>query len=151
MSAKVLDFNQKRKDNIETKRRNFERILFQNFLGADSVIDQNGTIYPITLVDVSHEGCLFQIPWDLNKEDKYPADTEILLRMYFSKKSYIPTVVKVKYGNEFIDNGQTYMQYGCEFDKSMPSFEAMSYFIEFLYKFAEHSVIDKGDNKSYFL
>ena len=32
MADKVLDFVGRRNQNIEDKRRNFERILFQNFL-----------------------------------------------------------------------------------------------------------------------
>lgn len=151
MTEKVLDFTQKRKQNIEQKRRTFERVLFQNFLGAYTVIDQEGTLFPITLVDISHDGCLFQVPWDVKKDSKFKEDLEIPMRMYFSKKTYIPIICTVKYGKEFIDkNGQTYMHYGCEFDKSMHSFEAMKSFIDFVYKFAEHSAIDRGDVKSFF-
>ena len=50
MSEKVLDFIGKRNANIEQKRRNFERILFQNFLGAYTVLDDNGTNYKVQLV-----------------------------------------------------------------------------------------------------
>ncbi len=151
MTDKVLDFVEKRKENVELKRRNFERILFQNFLGAYSVIDQSGVIYPIDLVDISNEGCLFQIPWDASRDSKFEQDTEISMRMYFTNESYVPVIVNVKYGREYIGrDGNTYMQYGCEFDQSLPSFTAMKSFIEFMYSFAEHSAIDKGDRKVYF-
>lgn len=152
MTEKVLDFIGKRKENIEKKRRNFERLLFQNFLGAYTVIQQGEAIYPVSLVDISHDGCLFQTPWDVQRDEKIASDTELTLRMYFTKGSYVPVVVTMKYGNEFIaDDGQTYMQYGCEFDKSMPSFDAMRSFIDFMYKFAEHSAVDHGDYKAFFL
>lgn len=149
---KVLDFVGKRQENIEKKRRNFERIMFQNFLGAYSVIDDGGTIYPISLIDISKEGCLFQVPWNVKKDQKFAVGTEIPLRIYFTKNSYIPVPVTVKYGKEFIDDqGSTYMHYGCEFDVTTSSFDALQSFIEFLYKFAEHSVIDRGDTKVFFL
>lgn len=152
MADKLLDFVEKRKENVEKKRRSFERILFQNFLGAYSVINENGTIYPVTLVDISQDGCLFQVPWNPGRDKKFADDLELSMRMYFTKKSYIPVILKVKYGKESIgEDGRTYMHYGCEFDKSMSSFEAMSNFINFLYSFAEHSSIDKGDQKVYFL
>ncbi|MBT7608801.1 MAG: PilZ domain-containing protein [Bacteriovoracaceae bacterium] len=151
MTDKVLDFNEKRMASIEQKRRSFERVLFQNFLGAYSTIDQDGVLYPVSLIDVSRDGCLFQVPWDLNNDKKFEDDKEMTMRMYFTKSSFIPAVLNVKYGKEFIDkDGQTYMHYGCEFDKSMPSFEALKNFIEFVYSFAEHSAIDRGDVKSYF-
>jgi hypothetical protein len=60
--------------------------------------------------------------------------------------------VQVKYGKEYLDeNGNTFMHYGAEFDESLPSFEALKSFIDFMYKFAKHSSIDKGDQKVYFL
>lgn len=151
MTDKVLDFQGKRQQSIEEKRRSFERILFQNFLGAYAVIDQAGTIYPVTLVDISHDGCLFQVPWNPKGDKKFERETEVSMRMYFTQASYIPAILNVKYGKEYVDqHGDTYMQYGCEFDQSYPSFEALSHFIEFLYKFAEHSAVDRGDVKTYF-
>jgi len=152
MADKVLDFVGKRQENIEHKRRQFERVLFNNFLGAYTEVDQAGTKYPVSLIDISYDGCLFQVPWNVKRDSKIPEDTELTMRMYFTKASFIPAVVKIKYGREFVDSdGHTYMQYGCEFDKSMPSFQAVHSFIDFLYKFAEHSSLDKGSNTVYFL
>ena len=149
---KLLDFCEKRKENIEKKRRNFERILFNNTIGAYSVVDEHGMIYPVQLVDISRDGCLFQIPWNGNAINKFENDKEFTMRMYFTRDSYVPVVVTIRHGTEVLDTDrQRYMQYGCEFDKSMSSFEAMESFIEFLYKFAEHSAIDKGDSKVFFL
>ena len=148
---KVLDFNKKKADTIEQKRRAFNRIVFQNFLGAYSVIDDNGTIYPVTMVDIAGDGCSFQVPWNGAKDKKLPGGFEVSLRMYFTHQSYIPVLMQIRHGKEVLGNdGNTYMQYGCEFDKSVASFEAMQSFIDFIYRFAEHSVIDRGDTKVYF-
>jgi len=147
---KVLDFNKKKAETIEQKRRAFNRIVFQNFLGAYSVIDDNGSIYPVTMVDIAGDGCSFQVPWN-PKDKKLPQDFEVSMRMYFTDKSYIPVIMNVRHSKEVVGkDGNTYMQYGCEFDKSVPTFEAMQSFIDFIYKFAEHSAIDKGDTKVYF-
>lgn len=147
---KVLDFNKKKAETIEQKRRAFNRIVFQNFLGAYSVIDDNGSIYPVTMVDIAGDGCSFQVPW-APKDKKLPQDFEVSMRMYFTDKSYIPVIMNVRHSKEVVGkDGNTYMQYGCEFDKSVPTFEAMQSFIDFIYKFAEHSAIDKGDTKVYF-
>lgn len=150
--GKVINFKQKREENIERKRRSFERVMFQNLLGAYTVIDDAQTVYPVNLVDVSHDGCLFQIPWSPSSDKKMKVGSEIKMRMYFTKKSFVPVVLKIRYGNEFQgEDGQTYMHYGCEFDKTLPSFEVMKEFINFMYSFAEHSVVDHGDARSYFL
>lgn len=145
--SKVLDFNKKKTETIEQKKRAFERIVFQNFLGAYSVLDANGSILPVTLVDISYDGCSFQTP----ATKKLEKETEVTLRMYFTQHSFVPVVVKVKHGTETMGtDGQKYMQYGCEFDKSLPSFEALNSFIDFMYKFAKHSAVDKGDTKVFF-
>lgn len=152
MVDKVLDFNSKRKENIEEKRRTFERVLFENFLGCYTVIHNEGVIYPVDLVDISDDGCLFQVPWNVNNDKKFESGSEFTLRFYFTNKSYIPVIVTSKYGKEFIGpDGESYMRYGCEFDTSYPSFEALRPFIEFMYKFAEHSAMDTGDTKIYSL
>jgi hypothetical protein len=148
---KILDFNKKKADTIEQKRRAFNRIVFQNFLGAYSVIDDNGSIYPVEMVDIAGDGCSFQVPWNSAKDKKLPQDFEVNMRMYFTNQSYIPVIMTVRHGKEVLGkDGNVYMQYGCEFDKTASSFEAMQSFIDFIYRFAEHSAIDKGDTKVYF-
>jgi hypothetical protein len=148
---KVIDFVSKRQGNIENKRRNFERLMFQNVMGAYSVIAQGDAIHPITMVNISKDGCMFRIPWRVNEDEKIATDSELSLRMYFSKKSYIPVVVKVVRSQEVLEDGRTYMDYGCMFDKSLQSFAALEAFIDFLYKFAEYSAVDQGSDKVFFL
>lgn len=152
MSDKVLDFTEKRKQNIEEKRQGFERLMFQNTLGAYTVIDQAGTVYPIKLIDISHNGCMFQIPWNPKNDKKFEMDSEIKLKFYFSEKSFIPAIVSIRYVMEAIEgDGKTFIRYGCEFDKSLKCFEALQSFIEFLYKFAEFSTIDHNETRSFFI
>ena len=148
---KVLDFNKKKADTIEQKRRAFNRVVFQNFLGAYSVIDDNGSIYPVTMVDIAGDGCSFQVPWNPSKDKKLSIGFEVNMRMYFTEASYVPVIMNVRHTKEVVaQDGTTHIQYGCEFDKTTPSFEALQSFIDFIYKFAEHSAIDKGDTKVYF-
>ncbi len=153
MTGDILDFKQKREENIEKKRRNFERLLFQNFLGAYATLDDNsGSVLPITLIDISREGCLFQVPWNVKENKVITEGEERTLRMYFTKEAYIPALIKVKYSKEFIDQtGNVYMQYGCIFDTNISSFEALQSFIEFMYKFAEHSTHDHGENRVFYI
>jgi hypothetical protein len=147
----LVDFGSKRKKNVEQKKRQFERVLLNNFLGCYSVLDQNGTIYPVSLVDISQDGCMFQVPHTKNGDNMFKAETEITLRLYFTKDSYIPAVVKIKYGHEHFEKGTEFVRYGCQFDQSVPSFSALKSFVEFISHFAEYSCVDKGDAKVYFL
>jgi len=148
---KVLSFNDKREENIERKRRNFERILFNNLLGAYSVIDQAGVVFPIEMLDISHDGMSFRVPRGaigstFKKED------DLTLRMYFTKDTYVPVLTNIKWSkNSKGEDGEIYLEYGVKFDKSVPTFEALRPFIDFLYKFAELSTEDKGKSKVYYL
>jgi len=149
---KVIDFVAKRDEAIEKKRRSFERVVFDNFLGMYSVIDDHESVYGVELLDISEEGCLFQVPASIKDKKKFKTNREVKLRLYFTEQNYIPALVKIKYGKKHKDhNGSEYMRYGCQFDKSVSSFEALQSFIKFIYKFAEHSCIDRGDQKVYFL
>lgn len=149
----VLSFEKRRQQAIEDKKRTFERVLFKDFLGCYTEIDDQGTTFPVKIIDISRDGLLFQVPMSPNVKNTFGEDKELTLRFYFSKESFLPLVVNIKHGKEHINSrGDAFMRYGGEFDKSLPSFEAMKPFIEFIYKFAEFSCVDHGENhRVYFL
>lgn len=150
--SKVIDFQKVRNESIEKRKRSFERVLFEEFLGAFAEIDDNGTKYDVNVIDISRSGCLFQVPYSQNHSKYFEEGKDITLRIYFTKDDFLPMVVNIKHGHEYIDQrGDAYMRFGGEFDKSLPSFKAFEPFIEFIYKFAEFSCVDKGESKVYFL
>lgn len=150
--SKVIDFQAKRKDSIEKRKRSFERVLFSEFLGSYAQVDENGTKYSVSMVDISRTGCLFQVPFSKGARNKFKNDESIMVRVYFTKDDFLPIMVKVKHLTEYIDErGDAYLRFGGEFDQSLPSFQAFAPFIDFIYKFAEFSCIDKGESKVYFL
>ena len=150
--SKVIDFQAKRKDSIEKRKRSFERVLFSEFLGSYAELDENGTKYQVTMVDISHEGCLFQVPFHKNAKSHFQEDQDVTVRIYFTKDDFLPLVINVKHINEYVDEkGEAFIRFGGVFDKSLPSFQAFEPFIDFIFKFAEFSCIDKGESKVYFL
>jgi hypothetical protein len=146
MTDAVIDFVEKRNEAIEQRRREFERIMFKNFLGVYSILDDQVKAYAVDLIDISDKGCLIQIPMDKETEKRYKKDMEVNLRIYFTPHAFIPLNVSIKYSTEYLEaDGTQYLRYGCEFDKSAVSFEAMESFIRFIYKFAEHSCSDRHE------
>ena len=143
MNAKIVDFASKRSERVEKRRRAFERVVFQNFLGTRIVINQDGTIHPVELVDISRKGLLFQIAWNPKCDKKMNQGTEIKMRMYFTEDSYIALVAHIRHGYESIVEGDSCMNYGCEFDTTLSSFEALNKFVQFLHSFAQHSRCDR--------
>lgn len=149
---KVFDFSEKRRQSIEQKRRNFERVVFDEFLGVDAVIDDNGTGHPLKLVDISGDGCLFQVPFSKEARQRFKSGEEVTLKLFFTKTSFLPVVIKVRHATEYVDQrGDAYWRCGGEFDKTLPSFKALESFIQFMYKYAEFSCHDSAAHKVYFL
>ncbi len=149
--SKVISFKDKKKENIEKKKRSFERLVLNDMTRCGAVIDDAGTHYSVKLIDISYDGCLIQIPYKDAKHKLFQIDNEIDLRFYFTESSYIPARVRVKHSHSHQEVGRDYERVGCEFDKTATSFVALEKFIEFLYKYAEFSIIDKGDEQIYFL
>lgn len=150
--GKLISFSDRRSKNIEEKRKNLERVIFDNFLGAYAVIKWEGGIYKINIVDISYDGCLIEVPVSKNVNKIYSKDDSVGLRFYFTQMSYIPVTVNVRHVSETTnDEGIKCFRYGCQFDRSTQSFHALECFINFLYKFAEHSNVDRGDSKVLFL
>lgn len=148
MTDAVIDFVEKRNEAIEQRRREFERIMLKNLLGVYSILDEPGSGHAVELIDISDKGCLIQVISDKENKKRYKKDMDAHLRVYFTKTAYIPITVNIKYGTDYIDSeGISYMRYGCEFDKTAVSFEAMDSFIKFIYKFAEHSCADRSDGR----
>ena len=149
---KVFDFGEKRRQSIEQKRRTFERVMFEEFLGVEAVIDDNGTGYPVKLLDVSKDGLLFQIPYGPKEKAFFKTDSDFTLKLFFTKGTYLNVVVKVRHTKEHVDQrGDVYWRCGGEFDKTLPSFKAVESFIDFIYQYAEFSCQDNVAHKVYFL
>jgi hypothetical protein len=147
MSDKVIDFEEKRLGNIEKKRRKFERIMFKNILGAYAVIDEGEDLFQVNILDISRDGLQFETPIIKGQKGQFEQGDEISLRLYFTSNSFLTTVIEIKHGQERIEEGRSFVRYGAAFNKKLSSFEALESFIDFLYKFAEHSTVDHGSHK----
>ena len=149
---KVVDFGARRKESIEQKRRSFERVVFQEFLGVETVLDDQGSGFPVKLVDISTDGCQFQLPFSLKAKNQFKAGTEVTMKLFFTKGTYLPAVVTVRHTSEYVDkDGDAWLRLGGEFDTSLPSYKALESFVNFIYQYAEFSCLDKGESKVYFL
>lgn len=145
----VVNFDEARAQKLDEKRRKTERIFFKNILGVYTVTGASN-LRPVEIIEVSEEGCSFQVPVDPNKP--WPTDAnDIPLRLYFSQDTYLPITVKVENARPYIEHGVRYMRYGCSIDKSVSSFEAYIQFVKFLKLYSEHSHKDMGDVSVFYL
>jgi hypothetical protein len=146
MASKVIDFNQKKKEAMAKRKREFERVLFENVLGVYSVVDREGRTQEVSIVDVSPKGCLIDFP---QRDFKAPKkDSAVSLRLYFTSKSYLPLDVVVRHCRRAENSkGLPVFRCGCEFEINLTRFEAMSAFINFIYKLAEHAVTERTQSQ----
>ena len=142
----VVNLNERRNEMVEKRRREFERIVFDNFLGVYTLLDETHQLIPIKMVNISESGCMFQIPTDSKFLAKFKRDHQLDIRFYFTKEFYLLVNVRIKYSKEFSDMDQVnYRRFGCEFDKKSKSFDAFALFINFMQKFAEQAISDKNE------
>ena len=150
MANNIIDFVSKRKEKIEKKRRRFERVLFREYFSVETAVAMDDKSCPVDLIDVSPDGCLFRIP-DKETPNFAQVGRELTLKIYFADHNYIPVSVSIKRTKKLVErDGRFYREYGCEFDKTLSSFQAMEALVDFVGKLAEHSYSDFGSQKIHF-
>lgn len=132
---KIIDFTKKRKERLKARRRQVERIMFRDFVGAKAVFRDADKIIPIEFINLSHKGVLIQ----LNRKLSYIPEAELKFQVYFTTRSYINVCINLKYEQEYVENGKVYWRYGGEFDNTTAAFKVLRQFIDFMYTFAEFS------------
>ena len=145
----IVDFSEFRAKKLEEKRRKTERIFFKQILGMYSVVG-NEEMRAVELVDVSEEGCAFQVPFDPN--DPWPKNMEqIPVRLYFSQDTYLQLHLEIMNSRPCIEEGRRYTRYGCKVDKSLTAYETYAQFVKFLTLYAQHAHKDKGKATVFYL
>lgn len=145
----VISFTKARNARIEELRRKYERVLFKQVLGAYAVAEGTG-LKAIELVDLSLDGLSFQLPAHSKNLDAVETGKELVFRLYFTQDSYLPVGVKIMNRRDCIENGQTFVRFGCAIDTSLQSYETYKTFVTFLGKYAETCHQDAGDLKFFF-
>ena len=126
---RVVDFNDAREKRLEQKRRRTERILFRNLVSVYS-ITEDSKIFPVDLIEVSEEGCSFQVLADAPTSGLIKRD-EIPLRIYFSQDTYLEVFVKIVNSRPTIEKNRRYVRYGCAIDKTVKSYAVYQLFVQF--------------------
>jgi len=148
-SQHIVDFNEVREQRLEEKRRHTERIFFKSLLGVYSM-SGSSKMMPIELIDVSEEGCSFQVLHD--PENIWPNTTsEIPIRLYFSQDTYLEIHVRIQNSRPSIENNTRYVRFGCTVEKEMKAYPAYQLFVRFLKLYAEHAHKDMGDVSVFYL
>jgi hypothetical protein len=140
---KVIDFNEVREQKLAEKRRRTERIFFRSLISVYSLIS-NSKMQPVELIEVSEDGCSFQVPYDITNPEPWSLE-DIPIRLYFSQDTYLEIVVKILNSRPVHENDTRYVRYGCSVDKELTSYPAYQQFVKFLKLYAEYAHQDTGN------
>ena len=144
---KVVQFSKAREEKQQEMRREYERVLFNRILGCYTVIEKLG-LKAVEMVDVSRAGCNFRTMAD---DGNFDLEEELDFRFYFSNTTFIPMKITVKRVNKVTENGATYFEHGCVFDKALSTYPTIEKFVEFVNLYATSAKEDKGDRHPWLL
>ncbi len=145
----VVDFTAVREKRLDDKRKNTERIFFRDLLSVYSVTGHSKML-PVELIDVSEDGCAFQIPYDPN--NLWPnQDDGVPIRLYFSREMYMEIFVRIQNSRHSIEGNHRFLRFGCSVDKGTQSYPAYQQFVKFLKLYSEQAHKDTGDMTLFYL
>jgi hypothetical protein len=148
--SKVIDFNEIRQQKLEEKRRKTERVFMNHFLGVYCMTGIN-SMHQIEMVDLSEEGCSFQVPFKPEKPFPAQQGREMPIRLYFSQDNFLQVVVTVQNTRNTKQGNDTYVRYGCKVDPTTSTFAAYQAFVRFLKAYGDVSQKDEGNINVFFV
>lgn len=146
-NQRVISLSNVRKEKIEEKRRDYERVVFKSNFGVFTYREESG-LNAIEVLDISEGGLQFQTPE--RSSLKLEVGEIIPIRFYFATDHYITIDVKVVRSFTALESGAAVHRYGCLLDKKMASYAAIYHFVQFITKCAEHGHKDDKHHKVYY-
>jgi len=146
----VVNFEKVREKKLEEKRRKAERIFFKELLGIYSVTS-NEQMQEVEILDVSEEGCSFQVPFNPDKKEITPNQKNVSIRLYFSQQTYLPLDLVIQNSSNHIEEGKSYVRYGCLIDPKCSTFKAFQQFVRFLKLYSTQARKDTGKLTFFYL
>ena len=148
----IVDLGKKRKENLEAKTRQVERIFFRELIGCYSSIENGDKIFPVEILDISETGCLIEIPQSSGGLKHFELHSIVNLRLYFTPKSFIDLDARIVRSEEELNSKDVKVyKFGAQFKQYSKNYDVFKTFIDFLKKFAEHSNVDNYSKKVFFL
>ena len=142
-SSAVIDLAHFREKKFQERRKNNERILFNNLLSV-YLLTAPTLMRPVRLIEVSTEGCSFEAPpWDPQSGED--ASSGATLRLYFSPTTYLEITLSIKSSTTVLESRGRARRFGCLIDPQQRSYGAYQSFVKFLQAYSSQALSDRGD------
>lgn len=133
----ILDMSARRKEMINTERRNVRRTVLSQFIGAFIVHPTKG-LESVAVYDVSDGGLSFDLPLE---SGRFNNGETVSMRIYLAHDLYFPFTAKVT--NVRPSDGAN--RHGVVFEAGQPASETLTHFVKFLECVATVARRDSGD------
>lgn len=129
----VIQLSKHKKEKQEQMRREYERYVFESFIGC-FIIEDNKEIM-IYSEDISKSGLKFR--WDSKNELK--SGDVVTLRMYFTNSLFIDNKVEIVRAIADISQGVKRTSYACKFDTFSKSYETIQKLVNLIESFTDNA------------
>ena len=134
----IVDMVLRRKEQIQSERRDVRRTVLDHFIGAFVVLPQKG-LQPATIFDISDAGMSFDFDLEIGR---FKQGEVVNMRIYLSHELYFPFSVNITNIRATNDGA---VRHGAIFEKGQPSAKVLENFVKFLEGVATISRRDEGD------
>ena len=143
-AAPILDMTVRREAIIDDERREVRRTILTGFIGAFVVVplraDGTGGLMKVDIYDISENGIAFDVE---EKFGHFQKSEEVAMRVYLSRDTYFPFVVKIK--NYRSLRGEGSYRHGAHLLKGSVNDEALFHFVKFIETVSASLEKDTGD------
>jgi PilZ domain len=137
--APVFDMTIRREEVIKEERRKVKRTILAEFIGAFVLLPGQGLL-KVNVFDISEDGLSIDMEYEFGHFEK---GEEFAMRLYLSKDTYLPFIVRVSNFREVSDEGA--YRHGVQFVKDTTNAEALKHFVKFLETVTASLQTDRGD------
>ncbi len=138
-SAPLLDMTARRQEAISEERRKVRRTILAEFVAAYVLIPEKG-LQKVSIYDISEDGLAMDLESQIGH---FRQGEEFAMRLYLSKDTYLPFIVRVRNVREITD--EEVHRHGVQFIKDSMNSEAFSHFVMFMKTVSASLQTDRGD------
>lgn len=145
----IVSLEKVREKKLEEKKRKNERIFFHSSVSV-TCVDSVQQEQEVQVLDISTEGCAFQVPYSHLGRWPQLRQEPLLMRFYFTPKTYLEITLTIRNQRDSIDREARHTRYGCSVDTSTQAYPAYVAFVQFVKLYALHSHREVGNRSLFF-
>lgn len=145
----VISLEQVREKKLEEKKRKNERLFFTHLIRVTATDFLKHSL-EVQMIDVSLDGCAFQIPHSPRLQWPQPEGQPVYLKFYWTPTTYLEVPVAIQNRRDWIDEGVRSLRFGCAVDTGVQAYPAYQALVQFLKLYSLHSHQEVGQTSVFY-